>query len=105
MRPEEHDFTPMTGLVVRRDVRGAPLQLEVRVLIAPALDDTGDARFAGRVGVVSGYVYDSPEEQYPHRPLVLVSVEGLGEELFFPDELSIPRARRSSRSARTLAVS
>lgn len=80
---------PMTGLVVRRNVRGAPLQVGTRVLISDALDETGDVRFAHRVGEVTGYVYDSPAEQYPHRPLVLVSVEGLGEDLFFPEELAV----------------
>lgn len=99
--PREHAVSgpePMTGLVVRRNVRGAPLQLETRVLITDALDATGDQRFADRIGVVSGYVYDCPAEQYPHRPLVLVSVEGLGEELFFAEELRVLPARR--RSAR-----
>jgi CarS bacterial SH3 domain len=83
--------------VVRRNVRGAPLQLGTRVLISDALDETGDARFVDRVGVVTGYVYDSPAVQYPHRPLVLVSVEGLGEELFFPEELAVSRRALATR--------
>ncbi|MFT3708584.1 MAG: Carotenogenesis protein CarS [Archangium sp.] len=96
MLPEE-----MTGMVVRRNVRGAPLQLDTRVFISEALDDTGDPRFAGRVGMVSGYVYDCPAEQYPHRPMVLVSVEGLGEEVFFAEELRVltSRKRRATISA------
>ncbi|MBL8913849.1 MAG: Carotenogenesis protein CarS [Archangium sp.] len=86
---------PSNGLVVRRNIKGAPLQLDTRVLITTRVDDdTADQRFSERVGVVTGYVYDCPAEQYPHRPLVLVSVEGLGEELFFPEELRVLANRR-----------
>lgn len=63
------------------------MKLGARVQISSSLDSTADARFQGRTGVVSGYVYDSPKEQFPHRPMLLVVVEALGEELFFAEEL------------------
>lgn len=81
------DSTDSTGIVVRRNVPGAPLTIDAPVQIAPSLDSSADARFEGRAGVVSGYFYDCPQEQYPHRPLVLVRVNELGEELFFAEEL------------------
>lgn len=81
-----------TGLVVRRNVQGAPLTIDARVQIVPSLDSSADSRFEGRAGVVSGYFYDCPQEQYPHRPLVLVCVKELGEELFFAEELRAVRA-------------
>ena len=56
-------------------------------------------RFAGRKGAVTGYVYDAPTEQYPHRPLVLVWVDGLGEDVFFVDELRTLTAQRQAMPA------
>lgn len=75
------------GFVLRRDVKGAPLTLNAPVQIAPSLESTADERFQGRAGLVSGYVYDCPGEQFPHRPMLLVEVKELGEELFFVEEL------------------
>lgn len=88
MRPDS------AGFVVRRNVTGAPLRVKTRVQISSSLDSSADPRFRGRAGVVSGYVYDCPQEQFPHRPMVLVVVDELGEELFFAEEL---RALKVSR--------
>lgn len=52
-------------------------------------DDTADRRFAGREGVVRALVFDCPEEQYPHDPMILVEVPDLGEDLFFAEELEL----------------
>lgn len=88
-----------SGLVFRRNVTGAPLKLDARVEISKSLDSSADPRFLGRTGVVSGYVYDSPQEQFPHRPMVLVTVDGLGEELFFTEELCAVRAQSARPEA------
>lgn len=87
------------GFEVRRNVDGAPLAIGAWVRIDSALDATADARFAGRKGAVTGYVYDAPTEQYPHRPLVLVWVDGLGEDVFFVDELRTLAAQRQAMPA------
>ena len=81
------------GLVARSNVEGAPLWVGARVFIeASALDETADERFAAHAGVVTGYLYDCPA-QYPHHPLLLVSVETLGEDVFFAKELRLREAR------------
>lgn len=98
MRPETTE-----GLVLRRDVPGAPLKVGTAVRIVTALDESADDRFAGRQGVVCGYVYDCPREQFPQRPLLLVQVGALGEELFFVDELRAATVSSASRRIRRAA--
>lgn len=84
------------GFVARSNVEGAPLWVGAQVFIeASALDGTADERFAEHVGVVTGYLYDCPA-QYPHHPLLLVSVEALGEDVFFAKELQLRDAREVS---------
>ena len=92
------------GYVARSDVQGAPLWVGAQVFIeASALDGTADERFADHVGVVTGYLYDCPE-QHPHHPLLLVSVETLGEDVFFAKELRLRDARQvSAREPMTAA--
>lgn len=75
------------GFESREDVEGAPLWIGAHVRVVGVVDDTADGRFSGQPGVVTGYVYDCPDAQYPHEPLLLVNVEGLGEEVFFAREL------------------
>lgn len=82
------------SLVVMEDVEGAPLRIGTRVLVqVDARDLTADPRFAGTVGVVKAFVFDCPVEQYPHDPLILVEVPGVGEDLFFSRELAPQLAR------------
>ncbi|MFO0600450.1 MAG: Carotenogenesis protein CarS [Myxococcaceae bacterium] len=86
------------GFIVRHDVDGAPLGIGARVVVAAsALDESADERFGDRVGTVTGYVYDCPDEQYPHCPLVLVRVPGVGEDVFFVHELRVRAARVTAR--------
>lgn len=76
------------ALVVREDVAGAPVRVGQRVHVdCDEEDATLDERFVDCVGVVTGFLYDDVKAQFPQRPLVLVHVDGLGEELFFADEL------------------
>jgi hypothetical protein len=44
-------------------------------------------------------VYDEPATQYPEDPLIQVHVEGLGEDLFFPEELELAPAWARNRIA------
>ena len=75
-------------LIVTQDVDGAPVRMGELVCVTDTSEEASlDGRFAGRRGVVVALVYDEPRTQYPHAPLVKVSVEGLGEDLFFPWEL------------------
>jgi hypothetical protein len=85
-------MTPFTleaddALLVREDLRGAPFAIGVMVDVVGCRDETGDERFCGQRGTVTGLLYDDPLAQVPFEPLVLVRVDGLGEELFFPSEL------------------
>ncbi len=86
------------GLISDEDVPGAPLKIgqPVRVLADQVESETLDRRFVGRTGVVSGLVYDDPARQFPADPLVRVRVEGVGEDLFFLEELGFaaPQPRR-----------
>lgn len=76
------------ALVVREDVAGAPVRLGQRVHVDGDEEDGSlDERFVDCVGVVTGFLYDDVPSQFPQRPLVLVHVDGLGEELFFAHEL------------------
>jgi hypothetical protein len=77
-------------MIVKRDVEGAPVKIGQEVTIASdLLNDTIDRRFLGRTGVVKALVYDDPREQYPADPLIRVHVRGLGEDLFFSEELEL----------------
>jgi hypothetical protein len=81
------------AVVVREDVAGAPARVGQWVLVDSADEDaTVDERFEACVGVVTGFFYDDLAAQFPARPLVVVHVDGLGEELFFPDELRVGEA-------------
>lgn len=77
------------GLVVFKDVEGAPVRLgePVRIAGESALEGSVDRRFLGHLGVVVALVYDEPEAQFPADPLIQVRVDDLGEELFFAREL------------------
>ncbi len=84
---------PKPGVCFER-VAGAPLQIGEHVTIQSRIDDdTFDARFEHREGTVAGLVYDSPEQQFPHQPMVLVRVYGLGEDVFFVEELRLAERR------------
>jgi hypothetical protein len=78
------------ALIVFEDVEGAPVRIGETVKIAstPA-DDSMNRRFLGRAGVVVALVFDDPELQYPHDPLIQVRVDDVGEDLFFPEELEL----------------
>jgi hypothetical protein len=77
------------GNVLQVDVEGAPAKLGQQVTVVRASnDETVERRFLGRTGTVCGLLYDA-QEQYPADPLVLVRVSGLGEDLFFPEELGL----------------
>ena len=76
------------GVPLFCDVTGAPLRIATRVrVVADSDDQTVDERFLGRTGVVRGLLFDAPQ-QFPHDPLIIVSVEGLGDDVFFAGELS-----------------
>lgn len=76
------------ALLVREDVAGAPVRVGPAVHVdCEAEDATLDERFVDCVGVVTGFFYDDVAAQFPQRPLVVVFVDGLGEELFFAHEL------------------
>lgn len=85
------------GLWCREVVEGAPLQPGTRVIVVcEAEDDSRDERFAGRCGVVDALFYDDPATQFPASPLLLVRVDGLGEDLFFVDELVVGAPTRAA---------
>lgn len=76
------------SLVVREDVAGAPVRVGQTVHVDCEPEDaTLDERFVDCIGVVTGFFYDDVPSQFPQRPLVVVHVDGLGEELFFAHEL------------------
>lgn len=78
------------SLIVTQDVEGAPVRIGGRVKIVEASEDGSfSRRFLGRTGVVVGLVYDDPANQYPAEPLIQVRVQGLGEDLFFAQELHL----------------
>lgn len=98
--------SPDGTLWCREPVDGAPLQPGTLVfVVCEDDDDSRDERFAGRRGVVQALFYDEPARQFPAEPLLLVRVEGVGEDLFFAHELIPARAARpgaavASESAR-----
>jgi hypothetical protein len=96
------------SLIVTVDVEGAPVRMGERVkVVDECADGTIARRFLGRTGVVVALVFDDPSVQYPRDPLIQVQVPGVGEDLFFAEELElVPEwARRQlselRRSART----
>ncbi|NTX17577.1 Carotenogenesis protein CarS [Myxococcus sp. CA056] len=97
------------SLIVSTDVDGAPVRIgEPVTVISASSDGTISPGFLGRTGTVVALVYDDPGLQYPSDPLIQVRVDGLGEDLFFPDELepqwALQRAARQRREDRERAV-
>ncbi len=93
-------MTQDPSLILCTDVEGAPARIGESVRIASASPDgTISHRFLGRTGVVVALVYDEPATQYPEDPLIQVHVEGLGEDLFFPEELELAPAWARNRIA------
>lgn len=69
-------------------VEGAPVQPGSSVfIVCEQEDESRDERFAGRCGVVRALFYDDAQRQFPSQPMMLVRVDGLGEDLFFAHEL------------------
>ncbi|MCE9670324.1 Carotenogenesis protein CarS [Myxococcus stipitatus] len=103
------------SLIVSSDVEGAPVRIGEHVKVVSASSDgTITPGFLGRMGVVVALVYDDPTHQYPTDPLIQVRVDGLGEDLFFPEELElvpewarhrIAQQRRDEREQRRPAAS
>lgn len=89
-----------TSLIVTQDVEGAPVRIgqPVRITRAPE-DDALSRRLVGCTGVVVALVFDDPRLQYPWDPLIQVRVPGLGEDLFFPEELALAPERLSRQRA------
>ncbi|AGC45142.1 carotenogenesis protein carS [Myxococcus stipitatus DSM 14675] len=86
------------SLIVKRDVDGAPVHIGDRVTVVPdSTDGTISPGFLGRTGTVVALVYDDPVQQYPADPLIQVRVDGLGDDLFFLDELVSDRVRARER--------
>jgi hypothetical protein len=80
------------SLLLRHDLFGAPVCLGAQVeILADVEDESIDEAYLGRRGVVTGLFYDDPLRQLPGAPLVVVSVDTLGEELFFASELRAVR--------------
>lgn len=66
------------------------MRIGAKVKVVPHSEDgTISQRFLGQTGIVVGLVFDDPATQYPDDPLIQVLVEGLGEDLFFPEELEL----------------
>ncbi|WP_426752495.1 Carotenogenesis protein CarS [Myxococcus sp. Y35] len=83
-------MTQDPSLIICHDVDGAPVRMgETVKVVARSEDGTISQRFLGRTGVVVALVFDDPASQYPDDPLIQVLVEGLGEDLFFPEELEL----------------
>ena len=76
----------LEALVRRVDVEGSAFRIGARVLVLVE-HESADERFHGRVGEVVGLLDDSHLATAPDRPLVLVNVEGLGQEWFEVEEL------------------
>ncbi len=88
------------SLIICSDVDGAPVRIgETVTIVSHSADGTISQRFLGRTGVVVGLVFDDPATQYPEDPLIQVHVDGLGEDLFFPEELDLAPAWARNRLA------
>lgn len=83
-------MNPTPWLILSEDVEGAPVRIgeQVRV-VSFTMNDSLDPSFLGCSGVVVALVFDDPRRQYPRDPLIQVRVEGLGEDLFFAEELEL----------------
>ncbi|MFP2933966.1 Carotenogenesis protein CarS [Pyxidicoccus sp. 3LG] len=93
-------MTQDPSLILCSDVEGAPVRIgEAVKVVSSSADGTISLRFLGQTGVVVGLVYDDPDTQYPEDPLIQVHVEGLGEDLFFPEELELVPAWARNRIA------
>jgi hypothetical protein len=79
-------FDSTLGRCFRSNVSGAPFLIGQAAFVL-CDDPSADERFHGRRGHVSGFFFDSLDEQFPHDPLILISVEGLGEEWFLKSEV------------------
>jgi hypothetical protein len=89
-----------SSLIVCSDVEGAPVRIGESVnIVSSSADGTISQRFLGRTGVVVALVFDDPATQYPADPLIQVHVDGLGEDLFFPEELDLAPAWARDRLA------
>jgi len=78
------------SLILCQDVEGAPVRIGEHVkIVEDSEDGTIGRRFLGRTGVVVALVFDDPIRQYPGDPLIQVCFPGIGEELFFPEELEL----------------
>jgi hypothetical protein len=78
------------SLIVTVDVEGAPVRMGERVkIVEDSADGTIGRKFLGRTGVVVALVFDDPSVQYPRDPLIQVNVPGVGEDLFFAEELEL----------------
>ncbi|MCP3137936.1 Carotenogenesis protein CarS [Pyxidicoccus xibeiensis] len=94
-------MTQDPSLILCSDVEGAPVRLGESVkIVSSSADGTISLSFLGQTGVVVGLVFDDPATQYPQDPLIQVRVEGLGEDLFFPEELELAPAWARSLIAR-----
>ncbi|MCY1077595.1 Carotenogenesis protein CarS [Archangium lansingense] len=79
-----------SSLIVFEDVEGAPVRIgETVKLVSTSADGSMNRRFLGQTGVVEALVFDDPDLQFPHDPLIQVRVGDLGEDLFFPEELEL----------------
>lgn len=78
------------ALRLKTRVPYAPFQPGARVMmLLDCYDESADVRFHGAVGEVVGLFFDDPASQFPSRPLIEVHVEGLGNDLFFANELQL----------------
>ncbi len=78
------------SLIVYEDVEGAPVRIgETVKIVSASSDGTLSRLFLGRTGVVVSLVFDDPAVQYPEDPLIQIRVEGVGEDLFFAEELEL----------------
>ncbi|WIG97612.1 Carotenogenesis protein CarS [Myxococcus sp. SDU36] len=83
-------MTQDPSLIICQDVDGAPVRIGATVKVVPhSGDGTISQRFLGKTGIVVGLVFDDPATQYPDDPLIQVRVKGMGEDLFFPEELEL----------------
>lgn len=83
-------MTQDPSLIVTVDVEGAPVRIGERVkIVQESADGTIRRKFLGRTGVVVALVFDEPSLQYPQDPLIQVHVPGVGEDLFFAEELEL----------------
>lgn len=99
-------MTQDRSLILTEDVEGAPVRMGSAVkIVGAAPDDPIAQRFLGRVGTVVALVFDDPRRQYPADPLIQVRVPGVGEDLFFAEELELAPewARRSLAELRRSA--